>query len=454
MFGSSILEVAIGMVFVYLLMSLICSAANEIIESFLKNRATDLERGLREMFNQEGGGHLAQVFYNHPMINGLFQGKYKRAADKAIGRLDYLRPTNLPTYIPARNFSYAVLDLLLHPPAEASVPRDDAAGAEAAAVSPVNVSPLPVSMDAVRTAIARNLSRTEAGRALRTLAEQSGEDLDALKENMEAWFNGAMDRVSGHYKRRTKWIIFALGFSLTVALNVNTVTIVKALANDNTLRSVIVARAEAYADRANAAGRNDAAGQQANAGAQPGANSQGKPGGDYEANRREIESLGLPIGWPTGIDIYPFQNPARELNVWDHFLLPLIGWLLTAGAISMGAPFWFDLLNKIMVIRSTVKPHEKSPEEDSEDRQTPDSKTRVLVAAGGRGVAPPPLPVAGEGGSGAVPASEPAQTPEPEVSAAPQAEDNESEVDGCDVDFSVEDATPDEELPPTKGGVG
>ena len=47
----------------------------------------------------------------------------------------------------------------------------------------------------------------------------------------------------------------------------------------------------------------------------------------------------------------------------------IIGWLITALAVSLGAPFWFDLLNKFMVIRSTVKPHEKSPEEASEDRQ-------------------------------------------------------------------------------------
>ena len=46
-----------------------------------------------------------------------------------------------------------------------------------------------------------------------------------------------------------------------------------------------------------------------------------------------------------------------------HFL----GWLLTALAVSMGAPFWFDLLNKFIVIRSTVKPKEKSPEEKSKD---------------------------------------------------------------------------------------
>lgn len=449
MFGSSILEVAIGMVFVYLLMSLICSAANEIIESFLKNRATDLERGLREMFNQEGGGHLAQVFYNHPMINGLFQGKYRRAADKAIGRLDYLRPTNLPTYIPARNFSYAVLDLLLHPPAEASVPRDDAAGGVAAAVAPVNVSPLPISVDAVRTAITRNLSHTEAGRALRTLAEQSGEDINALRENMEAWFNGAMDRVSGHYKRRTKWIIFVLGFSLTAFLNVNTITVANRLSSDNTLRSVIVARAEAFANRANGQPQQQAAGGgQTNVGDAETAKTA------FDANKAELEGLGLPIGWPGGFHfVWPWE---AEFKGYENLWGPLIGWLLTAGAISMGAPFWFDMLNKIMVIRSTVKPHEKSPEEDSDDRQkTPDAKTRVLVTGGGLGGAPlSPTGAGGGGGSGAVPASEPVQTPEPEVAAAPQAEDNESDIDGCDIDFSVEEATTDEELPPTKGGVG
>jgi hypothetical protein len=44
-----------------------------------------------------------------------------------------------------------------------------------------------------------------------------------------------------------------------------------------------------------------------------------------------------------------------------------LGWLLTAFAISLGAPFWFDSLNKLMVIRSTVKPREKSKEEGSKD---------------------------------------------------------------------------------------
>ena len=49
MFNSNVIDVAIGLVFVFLLLSLICSAANEILESFLKQRASNLERGIQEM---------------------------------------------------------------------------------------------------------------------------------------------------------------------------------------------------------------------------------------------------------------------------------------------------------------------------------------------------------------------------------------------------------------------
>jgi hypothetical protein len=74
--------------------------------------------------------------------------------------------------------------------------------------------------------------------------------------------------------------------------------------------------------------------------------------------------LGLPIGWGSETD--PRLNwGATSLGqkLKDHIL----GWILTALAISLGAPFWFDLLNKFIVIRSTVKPKEKSPEEKSKD---------------------------------------------------------------------------------------
>jgi DNA repair exonuclease SbcCD ATPase subunit len=54
--------------------------------------------------------------------------------------------------------------------------------------------------------------------------------------------------------------------------------------------------------------------------------------------------------------------------IYAHWL----GWLLTAMAVSLGAPFWFDTLNRLMVIRSTVKPHEKSREQESKDNPDED----------------------------------------------------------------------------------
>jgi len=46
----------------------------------------------------------------------------------------------------------------------------------------------------------------------------------------------------------------------------------------------------------------------------------------------------------------------------------ILAGLVKALAAKLGAPFWFDVLNKFMVIRSTVKPCEASQEEGSEDR--------------------------------------------------------------------------------------
>ncbi|HEX8772488.1 MAG TPA: hypothetical protein VF735_02715 [Pyrinomonadaceae bacterium] len=385
MFGSSILEVAIGMIFVYLLMSLICSAANEIIESFLKNRATDLERGIRELFNQEGGGNMVANFYKHPLIHGLFTGEYGRELHKKIGIADYFKSTNLPAYIPAGNFTAALIDLVLHPPVTTKIEREDspaklaakaeaaqtaklaakAATAQAAKQDPQATEPqTPVTPAAPAAATAITMADiqmaidlmgdTEVGRALRALAEQAGDNVQKLRTEMEAWFNSSMDRVSGWYKRRTKWIILGLGFVLTVILNVNSITIATSLYNDPTLRSLVVAQAETFKNNNSSQGtdsdKNSNAAQD-----------------NFMRNKAEIQSLGLPIGWPNG---FRFAAPSNGSEAWKYLLEPFFGWLLTAAAISMGAPFWFDLLNKIMVVRSTVKPHEKSPEESSEDRQT------------------------------------------------------------------------------------
>ena len=121
MFNSTILDVAIGMIFVYLLLSLMCSAANELIELWLKNRAADLERGLRELLKDKDGSGLVNDLYSHQLVNGLFEGEYKPGllglANRLLGRV------NLPSYVPPRNFALALMDLIPRISAAAAVAK-------------------------------------------------------------------------------------------------------------------------------------------------------------------------------------------------------------------------------------------------------------------------------------------------------------------------------------------
>ncbi|MEK6410449.1 MAG: hypothetical protein AABN34_26295 [Acidobacteriota bacterium] len=340
MFGSNALEFALGMVFVYLLLSLLCSALNEAIEARLKNRAKDLELGLRELLKDSTGTGLVKKIYDHPLVSGLFKGTY-----------DPNSKGNLPSYIPARNFALALMEVAL--PASATT------GAKGATAPSGSTSSSGAdSIQALRAAINTNLSSTpEVQKALLTLSDAAGDNVNKARENIEAWFNSSMDRVSGWYKRRSHSIVLILGFAVAMGMNADTITIGQRLATDDTLRKTLAATAEASAKQA-------------------GAGSTEKTDEQVKKLKEEIEKLGLPVGWkwksfkddPSGV---PFKagvthpgEPDRYENLrW--FLTKIVGWLLTAIAISLGAPFWFDILNKIIIVRSTVKPHEKSPEETS-----------------------------------------------------------------------------------------
>jgi hypothetical protein len=299
MFGSEMLDIAIGMIFVYLLLSLICSSINELIERQLKNRAADLEAGLRELLDDDTGTGLVAELYQHGMINGLFKGDYKPTDQ-----------SNLPSYIPARNFALAIMSIVAS--------KDSAADLRGA-------------IDKIPSAKIKN--------ALTAMWAVAGGDIQKFRDNVENWFNSTMDRVSGWYKRRSQKIIFLLGFSAAAIININSITIANQLWIHKAERDAIVSAAQGYL-------------------AQHPGNSQTERDQSLKANIEGIESYGLPIGWT---DPLPQDTVARvKFGLWS-----LLGWLITACAVSLGAPFWFDMLNKFIVIRSTVKPHEKSQEEPS-----------------------------------------------------------------------------------------
>jgi hypothetical protein len=384
MLNSTILDVAIGLIFVYLLLSLISSAANELLELALKKRAIDLERGIRELLvpgSPSGTDDLVARLYNHPLINGLFGGRYEDS--RIASKLRYIWRTHLPAYIPSRSFALALMDLVLPGSAGGTPPDSTLSGAAGAAPPTYEVKldapPPPPAATAtgaladLRAAIGSNTliaSAPQAQQALITLIDAAQNDPAKARQNIEDWFNTSMDRVSGWYKRRSQIFILILGLIVVILLNADTVDIFKALNNDKSLRETVVAAAIKASDQGATAtsitcgpcakDKNSADCKSTACGKDP-----KSPECQLEQNRCQLQDLGVPLGWSG-------DDPRRRWQGWGDFFKAqlgnhLLGWLLTAFAVSLGAPFWFDLLNKFIVVRSTVKPKEKSPDEKSKD---------------------------------------------------------------------------------------
>ena len=320
------LDVAIGIAFVYLLVSLLCSAIVEGAEAILKRRAKDLERGIGELLRDPS---LVDKVYNHPLINGLFKGDYKPGT------------RNLPSYIPSRSFALAIMDLLISPDAAAHA---GVTGAAAPTTTTIAMPPL-------------SGPAGQAQHAVLTLVNAASGDARKARENIEFWFNTGMDRVSGWYKRRAQRALFVIGLAVAVGLNIDTVRMLRELMTNKAKREAVVAIAANYVKQ------------------QPPATTDLTE--QITTTTNELGALGLPLGWPScrkcdQRKIKLFDRCWQQcwvVNVGHAGGLTIFGWLLTAFAVCLGAPFWFDVLNRFIVVRSTVKPQEKSGTEAPKEPQ-------------------------------------------------------------------------------------
>jgi hypothetical protein len=331
--GSQLVDVVIALSFIFFLLSLACSGIMEAISSALKLRAKHLEGALRDLLADKQGDakrDTAEELMDHPLV-ARFSSKRRKT----------------PSYLSSRTFALALLDTL--------APADEVAGQTPAArnknllrMARAEIKKLP----------------SEAQRQLLPLLNEAEEDVGKFRKVVEGWFDDAMDRVSGAYKRKTSWIVLGVATVLTVSLNVSTIRIADRLWDDATLREAVTkdALAEVNAQEAGTDDAQEAAEPQESSKADldQGASSEEDPFKGIEQGAEKskkaldrVDALALPIGWSSAND--NFTGSLAEV------LGMLVGWLITVIAIWLGAPFWFDVLSRFARMRNTgVKPDEGS----------------------------------------------------------------------------------------------
>lgn len=301
-----VVYVAINLALLYLYLSVVASILQEWVAQFTALRSKTLRSGIGILLNDPDTVGIVHDLFHHGLIKGI----------SANG--------SGPSYIPGSTFASVLLDLLAP-----NQPGD-----------PPNVF---ASVHGDIAAIPANSPLVSVRNSLLALADNSGGDLAKLHDSVAQWFDSAMDRVSGEYKRYAQKVLFVIGLGLAVILNADTFGIARIVstpptsyATDQAIEQILQSRAT----RTNKEGGTSADDDQ----------------------QRLIQTLTpvLPLGW---CQESPPQKPgiaaaqARTCNFdfppdWTGWPRKILGILITALMVSLGAPFWFDILGNIMNIRA------------------------------------------------------------------------------------------------------
>lgn len=311
MFGLPMLDVIIGLVFVYLLLALICATGLEVLVGMHDTRTKNLRTGIENLLGETNDCQWVERlkkfvvrrpavapaqpyvsdFFNHPLIKSLREGD-----------------TN-PSYIPPATFANVIFDIF--------------AGADG---RPKDLAAFTSGVDA----LFKEKPNADLQKVLLLLAGQSIDDLD-LKKRLEEWFNDAMARVSARYKCRTQLPLLGLAIVVCLAINADTFRIAKDLYQDPAMRQAVLQQVQASLPKIEERLAN------------PQDQSTKVLVEELNSNVAQMQQAGLSLGWK-GLDDF-------KANVGQGFF----GILLTSFAASLGAPFWFDILKRFMSIRSVGK---------------------------------------------------------------------------------------------------
>ncbi|MEH2157231.1 hypothetical protein [Nostoc sp.] len=378
-----VVDITLGLVFIYLILSLLASEIQELIATFLQWRAKHLKKSIELLL--AGGSEtkdsdipgeesditkaekLVQKLYNDPLINTLNQQtqekieKHLRVVTKRIDKKGLGEKQSGPSYLPSETFAITLLDTLKipqlinhvkHPSEESKTNLHMILESYKELKEGINneTSPSHIKIQKIYRdikdpdfiKIVNNLPNNVPENLIESLsviAQRSRikigdltEEMNQFKNEVETWFDRSMDRASGVYKRNAKGVAILIGISIAILTNTDTFYLVKRLSRDSVIRSTITQSASQRTDYIN------------------------------DSNARvQIEKLLENASVPIGLQNLnqQFELDTKGLNndrvllirIWQAVKL-ICGWIVSGLAIAMGAPFWFDILNKVINVRN------------------------------------------------------------------------------------------------------
>lgn len=347
MFDAPVIQILIGLGTLFLVFSVVASAIAESLGSWSNLRGKMLKFAIAHLLHEQEHYRLRQ------QVGFLWQGCELRCTAKNPSELltekfyasSAVRALHnegrLPSYIPERIFADRVIEYV------ARHGREDRL--------PVGISPERLLLefettilgtsgeDAVRLedgteklAERDRTLRRELARILTRASEKPapvGQEwaagrLENLRLELEGWYNATMDRARGWFKRKLHVSLLVIGLVLAIVLNIDIIALARALYDNAALRASLADQADAVLAT--------------------------------EGARQGLEALGkvaLPLGWGE-IDFRAVASAETWKSLFSNpmpAVSKIAGLVLTAAGISMGAPFWFDVLNKLVSLRSAGK---------------------------------------------------------------------------------------------------
>ncbi len=312
--GLEFLDLVIGLIFIYLIYSIACSTLWELFISFSHMRGKMLFRWIYNSFGDKESD-LGKLIENHPLIKGLTR-----------------KANRLPSYISSSLFTDVLLDII------------NSRGGKSDTIN--------FDINIIKKKIEEtDLLNSDMKRVFLQYFIDAEGKLNVAKDKIAKWYDEAQNRLIGAYKKKLQVCIFAISLVLVCSTNADTFRLASYLYNNDNAREAIVMKASLFVQ--DSAVVNLVSKIDTSAITSIGKKSQeeiikklGKDFATIKQLNQELNKADIPIGWKND-----------ELKDPLDWLKKIVGLLLSALAVSMGSPFWFDILSKLANLRAAgIKP--------------------------------------------------------------------------------------------------